>query len=174
MEDFICKKCGNTTYIVQEKTNGTGIATGLYCSKCGTWHKWLNKQEKVLYSVREKSDKDKEIVRLIAENAELKARLEKAVEIPNVFNKDIIVILYDEYKIPNLYNAKVVGLGVDTYALYERKIDIIITALCKNGDVHFLHGRQYKNEWFLIKDRSEAEARLAELKGGTEKTIHKN
>lgn len=82
MKDFICKKCGNTTYIVQEKSNGTGVATGLYCEKCGTWHKWLNKQEKVLYSVREKSDKDKEIVRLIAENAELRARLDKAVELP--------------------------------------------------------------------------------------------
>ena len=49
-QKFICKKCGNTEYIVKEKPNGTGIATGLYCAKCGTWQKWLNKQEKVLYN----------------------------------------------------------------------------------------------------------------------------
>lgn len=50
MKDFICKKCGNTTYIMREKLNGTGKAIGLYCAKCGTWHKWSNEQEKVLYS----------------------------------------------------------------------------------------------------------------------------
>lgn len=96
---------------------------------------------------------------------ELRARLENAVELHDIFNKGIIVILYDKDKIPYLYNAKVVGIGVDTYALYEGKIDIIMAALCENGDVHFLHGRQYKKKWFLREDRSEAEARLAELKG---------
>lgn len=97
MKNFICKKCGNTTYIMQEKLNGTGKAIGLYCAKCGTWHKWLNKQEKVLHSTHSAEiDKDKEIARLTAENAELRAtlskmetvekelraRLEKAVELP--------------------------------------------------------------------------------------------
>lgn len=83
MKDFICKKCGNTTYIVQEKSNGTGIATGLYCAKCGTWHKWLNKQEKILYSTHSKEiDKDKEIARLTAENDKLRVRLQNAVELP--------------------------------------------------------------------------------------------
>lgn len=52
MKNFICKKCGNTTYIMREKLNGTGKAIGLYCAKCGTWHEWLNKQEKVLYSTQ--------------------------------------------------------------------------------------------------------------------------
>ena len=120
------------------------------------------------HNARVRGNADAEIARLIAQNAELRERLKKAVEMPNVFNKDIVAILYDKYKIPNLYNAKVVGIGVDTYALYEGKIDIIMTALCENGDVHFLHGRQYKKEWFLREDRAEAEARLAELKGGRE------
>ena len=66
MKDFICKKCGNTTYTMQEKLNGTGKAIGLYCAKCGTWHKWLNKQEKVIYTTVD-SDKDKEIARLTKE-----------------------------------------------------------------------------------------------------------
>lgn len=74
MKDFICKKCRNTTYIVQEKSNGTGVATGLYCAKCGTWHKWLNKQEKILYTTHnEEIDKDKEISRLTEENKRLRA-----------------------------------------------------------------------------------------------------
>ena len=74
MKDFICKKCRNTTYIVQEKSNGTGVATGLYCAKCGTWHKWLNKQEKILYTTHnEEIDKDKEIARLTEENKRLRA-----------------------------------------------------------------------------------------------------
>lgn len=76
MKDFICKKCGNTIYIMREKLNGTGKAIGLYCAKCGTWHKWLNKQEKVLYSTHSaESDKDKEIARLTAENENLQKEI---------------------------------------------------------------------------------------------------
>lgn len=47
---FICKKCGSTDYKIIEKSSGNGIATGLYCAKCGQWQKWLNKQEKVLFA----------------------------------------------------------------------------------------------------------------------------
>lgn len=97
MKNFICKKCGNTTYIVQEKSNGTGVATGLYCAKCGTWHKWLNKQEKVLYSVREKSDKDKEIARLTAENDKLRERLENAIELPTIYEHTIYPFIENSY-----------------------------------------------------------------------------
>lgn len=94
MKDFVCKKCKNTTYLIQEKSNGTGVATGLYCAKCGTWHKWLNKQERVLYETEVKKDNSRcviiddsrdvvetkelhELKRLIEENnTELKTRLE--------------------------------------------------------------------------------------------------
>ena len=116
-QKFVCKKCGNTEYIVKEKPNGTGIAAGLYCAKCGTWQKWLNKQEKGLYNsepVGKQDDEQKQIEKLYkvidlcgnvadklisegigytndllgkieqleAENAELRARLDKAVELP--------------------------------------------------------------------------------------------
>ena len=43
--DFICKKCGSTEYEIKDKSNGTGIAHGLYCAKCGFWHKWIGKEE---------------------------------------------------------------------------------------------------------------------------------
>lgn len=92
--DFVCKKCGSTEYEIKDKPNGTGIAHGLYCAKCGFWHKWLNKEELKQYG---KKDSNGEIFsRLQAENAELtrkarqlteenaalRARLDKAVELP--------------------------------------------------------------------------------------------
>ena len=96
--DFVCKKCGSTEYEIKDKPNGTGIAHGLYCAKCGFWHKWLNKEELKQYG---KKDSNGEIFsRLQAENAELtrKARqlteenaalherLDKAVELPRIIH----------------------------------------------------------------------------------------
>lgn len=37
--------CGNKEFYTQVK----GTQTGLYCTKCGKWIKWLSKQEKGLY-----------------------------------------------------------------------------------------------------------------------------
>lgn len=34
-------KCGSTDFFVEVK----GTATGLYCSECGKWQKWLTKDE---------------------------------------------------------------------------------------------------------------------------------
>lgn len=48
---FICKKCGSTEYKIIDKPNGTGIAHGLYCAKCGFWHKWLGKDELRKYTI---------------------------------------------------------------------------------------------------------------------------
>lgn len=80
MSDFICKKCGSTEYEIKDKSNGTGIAHGLYCAKCGFWHKWLGKEELKQYATKE--SKDEIIAKLQAENAALRERLEKAVELP--------------------------------------------------------------------------------------------
>ena len=84
MSDFVCKKCGSNEYEIKDKPNGTGIAHGLYCAKCGFWHKWLGKEELKLYAKKE--SKDEVIALLQAENAELKARLEKAVELPRIIH----------------------------------------------------------------------------------------
>lgn len=43
MKNF-CTKCGSCEMYIQE--NGT--QTGLYCSNCGKWIKWLGKEEKRL------------------------------------------------------------------------------------------------------------------------------
>ena len=44
---FKCKKCDSTKYVLREK----GTATGLYCAKCGFWHKWVAKSDLVRYKV---------------------------------------------------------------------------------------------------------------------------
>ena len=142
MKDFVCKKCGNTTYTMQEKLNGTGKAIGLYCAKCGTWHKWLNKQEKVLYSTHSAEiDKDKEIARLTAENAELKKRLGKAVELPCI--EPMTTWDWDD----------TTGLGKSNFGKYWK-------VLYRDEDGEFMA--------YMGATKAEAEAMLAELKGGNE------
>jgi len=45
INNFICNKCNGTfTFIKKNNTQ-----TGLYCSKCGKWIKWLGKEEIRLY-----------------------------------------------------------------------------------------------------------------------------
>ena len=74
---FTCKKCGSTEYEIKSKPNGTGTATGLYCAKCGFWHKWLGKDEKRQYEANNGSERDEllKIEQLEKEIAELKQRL---------------------------------------------------------------------------------------------------
>ena len=55
--DFICKKCGSTEYEIKDKSNGTGIAHGLYCAKCGFWHKWIGKEELKRFSETKQKEK---------------------------------------------------------------------------------------------------------------------
>ena len=87
--DFICKKCGSTEYEIKDKPNGTGIAHGLYCAKCGFWHKWLGKEELKQYATKE--SKDEIIVKLQSENAALRERLEEAV------NKRVVANMLAKY-----------------------------------------------------------------------------
>lgn len=41
IEDVKCRKCDSTVFFIKQKGNNTG----LYCGGCGTWQKWLNKDE---------------------------------------------------------------------------------------------------------------------------------
>lgn len=45
IDSFVCSKCNGTFTFI--KNNST--QTGLYCSKCGKWIKWLSKEEIRLY-----------------------------------------------------------------------------------------------------------------------------
>lgn len=163
---FICKKCGSTDYKIIEKSNGRGIATGLYCAKCGQWQKWLNKQEKVLFTDdindNRVADKDNEIARLKAENAELKARLEKAVELPCQYGEEI-------YSILNFGAESVVLKGTCERVIYKKFAPISETTVwAVFASEMQLHSRIFCNESLklIFKTRKEAEKRLAELQEG--------
>lgn len=62
---YTCRKCQQTEMYMEIK----GTNTGLYCSNCGSWYKWLNKSEiknfkhsgKVKISKLENSDLNAEI-----------------------------------------------------------------------------------------------------------------
>lgn len=164
---FICKKCGSTDYKIIEKSNGNGIATGLYCAKCGQWQKWLNKQEKVLFADDIKdnlvadADKDKEIARLKAENAELKARIEKAVEL----KAKIGDILY----MPLVYDGNATVATLLIIDIHFRNSGFVyITNLVSDSAVYLAKYKYgiFRSEDFdniIFTDRTKAEQRLAEL-----------
>lgn len=41
MKQFKCSKCGSTEVFISKSGNNTG----LYCTDCGKWIQWLNKDE---------------------------------------------------------------------------------------------------------------------------------
>ena len=53
INNFVCSKC-NGTFIFIKKNN---TQTGLYCSDCGKWVKWLGKEELRLYERQLEMDK---------------------------------------------------------------------------------------------------------------------
>lgn len=44
MKIFSCRKCSSAELFIKEG----GTQCGLYCTDCGAWQKWLNKDEKRL------------------------------------------------------------------------------------------------------------------------------
>ena len=167
--DFVCKKCGSTEYEIKDKPNGTGIAHGLYCAKCGFWHKWLNKEELKQYG---KKDSNGEIFsRLQAENAELtrkarqlteenaalRERLEKAVELPCRVGDTIYSLDRIDLKIRE---NKVIAI---TFLLSNSVNHLEVQAHNFRGAVASFESIDFGRYVFI--NRADAEARLAELKG---------
>ncbi len=50
MNQKFCKKCGSVSLYTELKGN----QTGLYCSDCGAWIKWLNKNERRAFEHNQK------------------------------------------------------------------------------------------------------------------------
>lgn len=156
MSDFICKKCGSTEYEIKDKPNGTGVAHGLYCAKCGFWHKWLGKEELKQYA--KKDSKDEIIARLQAENAALRERLDKAVELPCKIG-DTVYKVHDKCDGHNCPYNGYYGQWRCHYEGKQRCEPFISTEqFCYN------HIPLINKTVFIPKEA--AEARLAELKGG--------
>lgn len=47
-----CRKCGSSSLFTEQ----TGSNIGLYCRSCGSWQKWLNKNEARLFSENNKEE----------------------------------------------------------------------------------------------------------------------
>lgn len=56
--DFVCKKCGS----VELECRKEGVHTGLWCSDCGRWVKWLNKDEFKIIQMKNKKKTNDEIL----------------------------------------------------------------------------------------------------------------
>jgi len=41
LNDTTCRKCNGRSFFIDQRGNNTG----LYCGDCGSWQKWLNKDE---------------------------------------------------------------------------------------------------------------------------------
>lgn len=59
--EFKCNRCGSKNYMIEKHGN----STGLYCSDCGKWHKWLNKNEVRVYSQKYKEKKKERVFNTI-------------------------------------------------------------------------------------------------------------
>ena len=59
--EFKCNRCGSKNYMIEKHGN----STGLYCSDCGKWHKWLNKTEVRVYSQKYKEKKKERVFNTI-------------------------------------------------------------------------------------------------------------
>lgn len=88
--NFKCKKCGSIKYEIKEKSNGTGVAKGLYCAECGFWHKWLGKKDVVVGD---------NVSRTAAANTQLANENEK--EIVTRTAQEIVDMIGNECKLPN-------------------------------------------------------------------------
>ena len=93
------------------------------------------------------------IEKLQAENAELRARLEKAVELPVKVGDTIYMAFLDEIK---EWQVEKTELCKDEYFVYGGHAD--------TDDYTFVTSKEYGMLWFT--DRAEAEARFKELQGG--------
>lgn len=78
--EFKCNKCGSNNYMIEKHGNNTG----LYCSDCGKWHKWLNKDEIRVYSESNRTEESKEnanyLKRIIDQLKEFTDYLDKVID----------------------------------------------------------------------------------------------
>lgn len=156
ISNFVCKKCGSTAYEIKDKANGTGIAHGLYCAKCGFWHKWLGKEELKQYATKE--SKDEIIAKLQSENAALRERLEKAVELPCRVGDKV-------YCIHGMSNPEMLEWQVNEIRITDHNY---MLQLGRAGTKDYRNeASQFYGRWWFT-ELEAAEARLAELKGGKE------
>lgn len=157
-ETYFCPKCGAQMNLL------TG---GAYCPNCGhVVLKWeldlppaglspyetmLGVQTMAENIVEDSKEWKHRAERAEAENTELKARLEKAVELPYKIGDTI-------YHVTNL---ELQELKVISFEITENH-GIMCYTRAKNGDIYILAGGLF-DTWVFI-DKAEAEVKLSELR----------
>lgn len=136
--------------------HGDSILCALYCAAEGKEIDYVKPLsiDKLKHNLQEIEQLKAENARLIAENAELKARLEKAVELPCKVGDTVWCI-------------RAYGKG---YQIEENSVIEIVFEYGNNMRIKTSRGLFGYDKWTYgldcFTDRSEAEARLAELNGG--------
>ena len=105
------------------------------------------------------TDKDKEISRLQAENAELRERLEKAVGLPVRIGDPMW------YVVKNAINPWIVSTSVTEITIYEDEIVVNLKNTPRRLVLDY-NGEVIGNYYEIYLDKNSAEARLKELQGG--------
>lgn len=132
-----------------------------YCTKCGKpTDNWLVCEECIISGSpwlsamkRNENDLVEQNEKLKAENAELKARIENAVELPCKIGDGIWVIVGNKYVLGRKVGHIFIGKYATVIELYDETGWEYIESVYLND---------YKKTWFT--NRTEAEARLAELR----------
>lgn len=78
MQKIYCKKCNSTLLHIEKKGNNTG----LYCNTCGSWIKWLSKDEVRAFEYQNES-RSQDVVRhdfVIEELDRFVEYLDKAID----------------------------------------------------------------------------------------------
>lgn len=119
------------------------------------------------HNARVRGNADAEIARLTAQNAELRERLEKAIELPCKVEDNIYVRHYNNKEKRHYLEAEKVSKtnfnitnGILSGTVYTYDFSK------RHEDDNCYNMRDYNKKWFT--DPNKAEARLAKLKGGRE------
>lgn len=84
-----CKKCGNSeNFNIQYGPTHTG----LYCSKCDSWVKWIGKKELPLYEKMVKSRKN------ISARENFVKNLKSSISVLGLSKEDLLSIINEIYK----------------------------------------------------------------------------
>lgn len=95
--EFKCNKCGSSNYTTEKHGNNTG----LYCSGCGKWYKWLNKDEVRVYSQKYKEEKEERIFNTITHDHFFTIPIECTI-VEKLMRMEILVNVQELYRNINI------------------------------------------------------------------------
>lgn len=145
---MICCSCGKEIDI----NYGREYWNGIYCKKCA---------DEMLSTPEYIKNYKRIIADLQAENAALRERLDKAVELPFAVGNEVFIVVGDEQRELEIKKAIIEQYFIDDM-LFSKKFSVKV--FLRIGHTKYIeYVELLKSRWFLSYE--EAEARLKELKG---------